>query len=168
MTTPLTEYDNLIGSSTFPPPTLPPNGTHPEAPTRPRPPSIHVPSDDCEIEYDGRTYTPHIGEWVRVVPVRRVGDAEVFHNIHQLETVIAAAKGDADEGKKITAAVARQSAGLIGFLKGRVVAWNWTEWTTGEPLPPPGPDVFRQLTDAELLWLVSAIQQNNPARRKNA
>lgn len=170
MTTPTTDYDFMLEElpAPTPAPAEPVAAVIPAPePTRPRPLGRQVPSDDCDVTIDGTVYHPHAGEWLRVVPIHRAGDSEVFFRINQLETVIKASKGDPDEMEKRAGALKAQVDALANFCKGRVQAWNWTDVLTGEPLPAPSVEAFKALTWDELWYIANTINGNNPAARKN-
>lgn len=173
MTTPAidSEYGYLLDDAARP--AAAPAASEPAKPSRPTPPSYQVKADDCpyvvETAAGQETFYPHVGEWVRVVPVQRLGDAEILHRFTQIAGELSALQGDREQAARISQLAAAQMAGLYRYIKGRVLGWNWTDFLTGEPLPQPGDDaaVLQSLAISEVFWLIRAIQRNTPSQEKN-
>ena len=121
-------------------------------------PPARIQSDDCavyvgreivdgEITNQGTPYYVHAGEWVELHPCRSLKE------IMALSSVAAAST----DGLHV----------LCAQLAKRLVAWDWTGMD-GEPLPPPSVDVLEELTDDEVMWLLSAAQgAETSVERKN-
>lgn len=116
--------------------------------------AIRVPSDDCAVEVDGETYYPHVGEWVEILPLRKVRD------IRSLLTVMKANTED-------PASLAVAFDGLGDFLNARVVRWNWTD-EDGRALPQPGNGVLDELTLDEQRWLARQFQGVEETRKNSS
>ena len=134
---------------------------------------VLVPADDCtvyigrkwnpdwSIKEDGEPVRPHQGEWVKVIPVSSVSN---FLSIGDM--MREAGKTDMNNPQVITA-ITPAFQQLCDQLSKRIVEWNWTDWD-GEPLEQPHrrPDVIAQLSEDEVLWLVTAVQGETPDQRK--
>ena len=128
-------------------------------------PSRRVPSDDClvhvgrrvedgQIVDEGEAYNVHEGEWVEVVPVVTMRQ---YIEINHLSKSLTAQDIDGME---------RSMDALCKAIAQRVVAWNWTD-NEGVALPPPTEGVIRELTEDELVYLITAIQGETAGQRGN-
>ena len=119
-------------------------------------PSIRIPSDDFVMEVRGKTYRPHEGEWVELIPVTTAGDARAITIISQLQSDIEAAQGDADAIMEVSRIGTEQLYILAASLANRITAWSWTD-LRGQPLPQPDgdPELFMGLATLELNYLLS-------------
>ena len=135
-------------------------------------PAVTVPSDDCPVavgrKYDadwsvkveGETIYPHENEWVKVIPVAAISS---FLSIADMMK-------EADGRTMDPAMMTRLQPAfhqLCDQLARRVIEWNWTDWD-GEPMDQPHkrPDVIAQLTEDEVLWLLTAVQGETASTRK--
>lgn len=93
-----------------------------------RAPLITVPSDDFEIEEDGKTYKPHEGEVVTFK--RRISSHDLL--------VIAEASELKDTGEEGGAELARFFYNdACPVLARAIFSWTWTDMYTDEPLGKP-------------------------------
>ena len=128
-------------------------------------PPKRVPSDDCvvhigrvieddKIVSNGTPYNIHEGEWVDVIPVLTMRQ---YIEVNKLATALPEANP-----KDLEAALNK----ICHDVANRLVAWNWTGMKK-EKLPPPSEEVLRDLTEEELLYLVTVCQGESPGERKN-
>ncbi len=131
-------------------------------------PAVKVLADDCSISIgqvieDGQITVPgtphyvHVGEWVELMPVLAV--KEVMH-LSRLQM------GAADRGS-----LGESLGQLCQELSKRVLSWNWTDLLGQEMEQPHNrPDVLEALSADELLWLVNATSDKEPAdaRKKDS
>ena len=136
---------------------------------KPKIPAIKVKSDECainigqvvedgEIVEKGTPYYVHEGEWVEILPVITVKE------VMQISKLQNAGSGD-------TSSLGDSLTELCKELSRRVLSWNWTG-LTGEKLEQPfnRPDVLERLSSEELMWLMSATnqQESADARKKDS
>lgn len=114
-----------------------------------RVPARRVYADDFSLTLDGIEYHPHAGEWVEYRPVGSVGAYLDLLRSRAVKVV----PEDEDEAEATAAYVERARE----EVRRRVVAWDWTDITTGEPLPPPREGGIECLSLAEMLWLQGAL-----------
>jgi hypothetical protein len=133
-----------------------------------KPQPIQVPADACVVTIDGTAYTPHEGESVWVIPGLSIGAINALTVLTQTGVAMDAAKGEADEGQRVTALMDRSLQGLSRALAQRIVRWDWTDML-GNPLPQPNgtPEPLMALEAEELYWLLSAVKGETPAQAKN-
>ncbi len=133
-----------------------------------KPPTRRVPSDDCEVTIDGEDYTPHVGEWIEVIPRLSVGEVRLFRSLNALQPKLAAIEGDDGADASGIALMDDSFQEVLAVLRHRVLAWNWTD-DADEPYPQPrdAPDVFEQLRIEEIYYLTAAMQGGG-ANSKNA
>ena len=128
-------------------------------------PTRKVNSDSCVIHVgrvienekvvdEGKSYNVHKGEWVKVIPLLSVRQWIAWNKI----------MSNISEPEKLEEAL---DAICQGFSE-KVTDWNWTD-NEGNPLPKPyhNPDVFKELTEEELVWLSTALVETE-VQRKNA
>lgn len=118
-------------------------------------PAIRVPSDDCAVPAGGKTFFPHRGEWVEIVPGQTTGErlARAQVMLKGGDLMSAGLTDDAARAgfEALEAAMREICVGLAGRLR----AWNWTD-NHGKPLPPPSdPAVLRALNAHELGYLMT-------------
>ena len=130
-------------------------------------PTRTVPSDDCviyigrEVSDDGtvinqgKAYKLHEGEWVKVIPLISVRQFIAWNKLR------ASLSKDTDRIEQGLDALCRE-------LSNKILDWNWTDFE-GNPLPKPfkNPEVFKDISEDELIWLSGALVET-PAQRKNA
>ena len=133
-----------------------------------KPPLDPIPSDDCEITINGKTYTPHEGEWVKAIPGMQLGDFKISHKLGELQPQLAAIEGDEDEGAKRIALADDSFNDVVESLKDRIVEWNWTnDLGSPYPQPPDDPEVFRRLRPEESYYLISVMRGETTDAEKN-
>ena len=135
-------------------------------------PPKRVASDDCaiyvdrviedgEITDEGAPYYVHQGEWVELLPTTNLDEMFALAGV--------VASSDSDDPKRIIVDSAKAMKELFESLSLRIVAWNWTD-NNFAPLDQPSdnPKVLEQITNDELMWLMSAVQgKETSADRKN-
>ena len=122
-------------------------------------PTKIVPSDDCVVHIgrqiegntivdQGQEIRPHMGEWVKVQPVV---------NLRQYIAINKLTKGAFSEDPDSLESGLNE---LCRHLANRLIEWNWTD-DRYEPLPQPykNPDVLYDLTEDELIYLVSTLTE---------
>lgn len=131
-----------------------------------KPPTRQVPSDDCTIEADGVVYSPHEGEWVKVVSSFAVGSLRIMRRMTELQSQMDAL--DDDEQIRKIVLMDDTVDQIIDVLQGRIVEWNWTD-DLGNPLPQPfgNPDAFKPLRLEELMYLALIVRGEAPAEQGN-
>lgn len=132
-----------------------------------KPPSITVPSDDYEVVVDGKTYSPHEGEWVVVTPGATVASNRNMRTLVEMIPRLQAAEGEPDEQQQTIVILDDVNIELLEFLADRLVAWNWTDHR-GRPLPELDgtTDPFARLPQQEVMYLVRVCQGQAPAVEK--
>src|SRR5690348_17178204 len=116
-------------------------------------PAIRVPSDDCAVPVGDKTFFPHRGEWVEIIPGQSTGERLAKAQVILKGGDLLAA-GLTDEGARagfedLDRAMREICVGLAGRLR----AWTWTD-NHGKPLPAPSdPAVLRALSAHELGYL---------------
>ena len=129
-------------------------------------PTKRVKSDDCiihvgrrvegdQIVDDGKAYSVHKGEWVEVIPIITMRQ---YIEVNKLSGAL----GNADP-KELEQSLDR----LCHDLANRLQNWNWTD-LKGNALPQPDETVLKDLTEEELLYLVTVCQGESQGERKNA
>ena len=131
-------------------------------------PTRLVKSDDCviyvgrEVDVDsgkitneGTPYHIHKGEWVKVIPLFSVRQYIAWNKLRNALT------GDVQTMEAGLDALCRE-------LATKIVDWNWTD-NDGKKLPQPykKPEVLMDLSEAELIWVGTALVET-PQQRKNA
>lgn len=131
-------------------------------------PTRKVKSDDCviyigrevdvekgQITSTGTPYYIHKGEWVEVIPLLSIRDYIVWNKLR------GALSGDTEKMEKAL-------DDLCKGLSNKIVDWNWTD-LSGNKLNKPykNPDVFKELTEDELIWLSTSLVETKE-QRKNA
>lgn len=126
-------------------------------------PPKRIPSDDCmvtigrvisdgQIKEPGQQYAIHKDEWVEVIPIGSMASYIALIQISQA----ASERADALDT-------------LCEQLSERIVNWNWTDLSgTSLPKPYKNKKAFYNLGEDEILWLITAIQGETSAMRKNA
>ncbi len=146
-------------------------------------PTRRVPSDDCvvyvgrrivgsKIVEQGKPYAIHEGEWVEVVSLDSVGLFLTYMDLQryqeEMRRLADLEEASAEEISEASQHMNQCFTQIIDEVSSRVSDWNWTD-LVGKPLPKPydNRDVLRKLSTDELLWLVSAIEGETGAERKN-
>ena len=134
-----------------------------------KPQPIEIGSDDCVVTINGEACTPHEGESVWIIPGLSVGAINALTTLTQTGVAMEAAKGEPDEGARVTALMDGALQGLARGLAPRIVRWNWTDWL-GNPMPQPDGTVgpLLALETEELYWLLSAVKGETTGQAKNA
>lgn len=137
-------------------------------PDKRRAPVERVACDDCTLDIAGEEFRPHEGEWVEILPVLKVSDLQLFERIMDFGDKLAIARGES--AREVTSLLASEFTHFCDLLARRIVAWNWTDVVTGEPLPQPfgRPEVLAELTEAELVYLTLVLRGHRAVDRKNA
>jgi hypothetical protein len=109
---------------------------------------------DGEIKNMGTPHKIHVDEWIEVIPVMTMKESIAMMGISQMGEDVSKAEKSLDA--------------LCNALAKRVINWNWTGFD-GELLPKPykNPDVFKELHNEELVWLVSASLGETISEQKN-
>ncbi len=143
-------------------------GNNPKLPLR------EVDSSDCEVSLgreikdgkvtnEGTPYRIHEGEKVWVLPVNNLRESLALAHFGAFDN-----EGSDDDRRESMLALERSLDDICSQLSKRVVKWDWTDMM-GEPLPQPyrNPQVFHDLTEDEILWLVATARGESPGERKN-
>lgn len=132
-----------------------------------KPQPIRIPSDDYTMELRGKTYRPHEGEWVELIPVQTAADARAMHIVSQLQSDVEAAEGDAEAALEVARIANEQMYVLASSLAQRVIAWTWTDMR-GEPLAQPSgdPELFLALPMSEFHYLLN-LNEESPLGKLN-
>lgn len=106
-----------------------------------------------KITDQGEAYYIHQNEWVTILPVVSMKESFALMSIANIENA-PDAEGSLSK--------------VCEALSERVMDWNWTD-NSGEPLPKPykNPDVFQDLLNEELIWLITSSLGESPSERKN-
>lgn len=133
-----------------------------------KPQAIEIKADSCVVTVNDVAYTPHEGESVWVIPGLTVGAINALTVLTQTSVAIDSARGEPDEGQRVTAIMDGTLQGLCRALAPRIVRWNWTDMR-GEPLPQPDGTAapLMALESEELFWLLSAVKGETPEQAKN-
>ncbi len=147
-------------------------------------PAEKIPSDDCvvhvgriiegnQIKSIGTPYHVHKGEWIEVLPVRSMASYVELQKL--ISSFQSASKEDVEKETDLNAVLQTVERVVVNLdealdricqeLGRRIKGWNWTDMES-EPQPPPSPEVFRELDEEELFYLVRVIQGERPAARK--
>ena len=128
-----------------------------------------IPSDDCAVAVDGIEYHPHEGEHIMCAPGMRVRELGILRLFRELSVKLDAVKGEKDEVEKVIDLLEASYADIIPILSDRIPEWTWTD-AAGRPYPQPkdDPKVFERLEQAEISYLINAIQGETPGEQKNA
>ena len=105
-----------------------------------------------EIVEQGEPVKLHENEWVRVLPVITIKEALALGTF----------RNSVEEGQL---SVAMDS--ICESLAKRIVDWNWTG-IDNEPLAKPygNPEVFKDLYNEEILWLITATSGETKSDEK--
>lgn len=133
----------------------------------PRVAGERIPSDGCEVTINGEAIYPHEGQWVEMLPVRKVSDLQAIDRMMAFGDKLAIARDDSM--RELVALLSEEYGHFCELLSRRVLAWDWTDMVTGEPLPQPFgcPEVLAELSEAELLYLTALLRGHRPEARKN-
>ena len=133
-----------------------------------KPQAIEIKSDDCTVTINGEPCTPHEGESVWIIPGLSVGAISALTTLTQTGVAMEAARGEPDEGIRVTALMDGALQGLARGLAPRIVRWNWTDWL-GQPMPQPDGRAapLPALETEELYWLLSAVKGETPSQSKH-
>jgi hypothetical protein len=110
--------------------------------------------EDGEIVDQGEPHKVHVGEWIKVIPIMSMKESISLIGISQMTDDIVKAERSLTE--------------MCISLSKRVVDWNWTGLDS-EPLDKPyqNPEVFENLNNEEIIWLVNASLGETPSEQKN-
>lgn len=127
-----------------------------------KPTPITIPSDDCLV--DGLAV--HEGETVTLIPGLSVAAINAVNALLSISADLDAADGEPDQTQRQTALADGALQKLCTALAPRIVRWTWTDMA-GRPLPQPDgkPDGLMVLESIELMWLLTAVKGETPARR---
>lgn len=132
-----------------------------------KPPLRHVPSDDCAVVVGGVPYYPHEGESLSLIggatPIRLF---QVLNRFRQASVQVEAMQDEPDGAVQIAELLDPQFDELCELLASRIVDWTWTD-ARGQPLPPPSARAVALLENQEVLYLITVVQGEGPAERKN-
>jgi len=116
---------------------------------------IHVNQkiQDGKITEIGEPVKIHENEWIQVLPILSIKESLALGLFKQSTDEI-----------ELTQAMDR----MCDSLSKRIVNWNWTDMDSS-PLPKPhkNPDVFKELTNEELIYLLTATLGETPGEQKN-
>lgn len=128
-----------------------------------------IPSDDCAVAVDGILYHPHEGEHIMCAPGMRVRELGMLRLFRELSVKLGALKGETDEVERVLDLLETSYGSIIPILADRIPEWTWTD-AAGRPYPQPkdDPKVFERLEQAEISYLINAIQGETPGEEKNA
>ena len=130
-------------------------------------PTRTVKSDDCVIHvgrvFDrekgtildmGTPYHIHEGEKIEVIPIVSIRQYMAWNKVFSQISNTDIAENALNE--------------ICCELSRKIKRWNWTD-NDGKKLPQPykNPDVLKELTEEELIWLSSALVETGE-ERKNA
>ena len=106
-----------------------------------------------EFVEQGEPVKLHENEWVKVLPVITIKESLALGTFR-------------NSAKENELSVAMDS--ICESLAKRVVDWNWTG-IDGEPLAKPykNPEVFKDLYNEEVLWLITATMGETKGEEKN-
>ena len=109
---------------------------------------------DGEIKDMGTPHKIHVGEWIKVIPIMTMKESIAMMGITQMGEDFAKAEKSLNQ--------------LCDALAKRIIDWNWTGFDN-EPLPKPykNSEVFKELHNEELVWLVSASLGETLSEQKN-
>jgi hypothetical protein len=128
-------------------------------------PTKKINSSDCivhigqVIENDqvvdkGKPYAVHENEWVKLLPVITMKESFALMRIANMGDTTSNADESLNE--------------VCQSLANRIVDWNWTG-IDGELLPKPykNPEVFKDLLNEELIYLITASMGETESQAKN-
>ena len=109
---------------------------------------------DGEIVDAGKPYTIHENEWVQLLPVMTMKESFALMKIANMDDTSSNADDSLNE--------------VCQALSNRIVDWNWTG-IDGELLPKPhkNPEVFKNLLNEELIYLITASMGETKTQAKN-
>ena len=107
-----------------------------------------------KIVDEGEKYRIHENEWVKIVPYVSMKESMALVNIANL---------DVESGGDSLSSLSEMCTALAE----RVVDWNWTD-NLSQPLPKPykNKEVFMNLQNEELIWLISVSMGETPSEKK--
>lgn len=108
--------------------------------------------EDGKIVETGEPINLHENEWVKIFPIITIKESLALGTF----------RNSVEEGEL---SVAMDS--ICESLAKRVVDWNWTG-IDGEPLAKPykNPEVFKELYNEEVLWLITATSGETKSDEK--
>ena len=126
---------------------------------------IKIDSSDCVVHIGqriadgkivelGKPHRFHEGEWVKIIPTITMKESLAITEVTSM--------ADKQEGEML-----KTFEQICKSLANRVVDWNWTG-IDGEDLPKPykNPVAFHELTNEELIWLITASLGESQADKK--
>lgn len=110
--------------------------------------------EDDEIVDKGEPYAIHENEWVKLLPVMTMKESFALMKIANMGDTTSNADESLNE--------------VCQSLANRIVDWNWTG-IDGELLPKPykNPEVFKNLLNEELIYLITASMGETKSQSKN-
>ena len=126
---------------------------------------IKIDSSDCVVHVGqriadgkivelGKPHRFHEGEWVKIIPTITMKESLAITQVTSM--------ADKQEGEML-----KTFEQICESLANRVVDWDWTG-IDGEDLPKPykNPVAFHELTNEELIWLITASLGESQADKK--
>ena len=126
---------------------------------------IKIDSSDCVVHVGqriadgkivelGKPHRFHEGEWVKIIPTITMKESLAITQVTSM--------ADKQEGDML-----KTFEQICESLANRVVDWDWTG-IDGEDLPKPykNPVAFHELTNEELIWLITASLGESQADKK--
>lgn len=126
---------------------------------------IKIDSSDCVVHIGqriadgkivelGKPHRFHEGEWVKIIPTITMKESLAITQVTSM--------ADKQEGEML-----KTFEKICESLANRVVDWDWTG-IDGEDLPKPykNPVAFHELTNEELIWLITASLGESQADKK--
>jgi len=98
--------------------------------------------DDFEVEVDGETYHPHLGEWIEIIPIRRLSELKNLMELASYQPLEGETPSFTDPR------LMKQYDGICNYLCATIYRWNMTD-EEGTEYPQP----YHQQRAIELLPL---------------
>ncbi len=132
-----------------------------------KPPTRQITSDDCVVTVEGEDYTPHEGEWIRVLPGITAAEIRLLRELQELKPKLEAIEGDDEAQGQSIVLLDKSYDRAVSMVARRVVEWNWTD-SEGKKYPSgPTTEVIQELDVQELFYLVAAVRGETAGERKN-
>ena len=108
---------------------------------------------DGNIVEQGQPYAIHKNEWVELLPLITMKESFALMKIANMDDTASNVDNSLNE--------------VCQALAKRVVDWNWTG-LDGKELPKPyqNVEVFKDLVNEELIWLITATTGETPSEQK--
>ena len=115
-----------------------------------------VASDGYVVEFGGRKYRPHKGEWIKLRGQGRMGDVLMVLKLQRLESL------GSDMTPEDADAASDALRQIFDTLKASVIEWNWTD-DRGDAYPnPPTLDALQSLSPDECNYLIGEVMGAMP------